>query len=290
MSKPLVFDGYCGLGGWTEGFLAEGWRAIGIDIERHNYGSGGYPGELILQDMRTMHGSQMKDADCLVFSPPCQEFSYMAMPWTRAKQIAAALRDEVLFPDGYTGSRTVRELRELFDTCFRIQREASEAAGRYIPMVVENVKGAQPWVGKAKAHYGSFYLWGDVEMVGNRIVAGPLAFAGQTVSAGQATKNAGGSWFAITHNTESGVGQNPDGLKVPGIDLHDVGFNVAAAQRYREGVKDRDTDGNVRDHPSAFGWKSPRTSSRSNSRKAASAMIAKIPFALASVIAPADKP
>jgi hypothetical protein len=28
--------------------------------------------------------------------------------------------------------------------------------------VIENVKGAQPWVGRAKWHYGSFYLWGDV--------------------------------------------------------------------------------------------------------------------------------
>ena len=49
--KPLVIDGYCGLGGWTEGFLAEGWECVGIDIERHDYGSGGYPGHLILQDM-----------------------------------------------------------------------------------------------------------------------------------------------------------------------------------------------------------------------------------------------
>jgi hypothetical protein len=44
----------------------------------------------------------------------------------------------------------------------RIQREASEAAGRYIPLVVENVRGAQPWVGRARWKFGSFYLWGDV--------------------------------------------------------------------------------------------------------------------------------
>jgi hypothetical protein len=51
---------------------------------------------------------------------------------------------------------------ELFNAQFRIQREASEAAGRHIPMVVENVRGAQKWVGRAAWHYGSFYLWGDV--------------------------------------------------------------------------------------------------------------------------------
>ena len=63
-------------------------------------------------------------------------------------------------PRWHTGSRTVVELTALFDACFRIQREACEAAGRHIPMVVENVKGAQPWVGKARANFGSFYFLG----------------------------------------------------------------------------------------------------------------------------------
>ena len=40
-----------------------------------------------------------------------------------------------------------------------------------------------------------------------------------------------------------------------------------------------------RDHPAAFGWKTPRTSSHSPLRKAASAMIAKIPLVLARHIA-----
>ena len=30
-------------GGSAEGFLAEGYRVIGFDIERHDYGTGGYP-------------------------------------------------------------------------------------------------------------------------------------------------------------------------------------------------------------------------------------------------------
>jgi len=28
--------------------------------------------------------------------------------------------------------------------------------------VVENVRGAEPWVGRAKWRFGSYYLWGDV--------------------------------------------------------------------------------------------------------------------------------
>lgn len=105
----------------------------------------------------------------------------MAMPWTRAKKIAEEYR---------TGVRDVKKLTELFDACFRIQREAisatvkncrnCDATGitrgccrcevcdgrgvtkRYIPMVVENVRGARPWVGRSAWNFGSFHLWGDV--------------------------------------------------------------------------------------------------------------------------------
>ena len=41
---PLCIDLYCGLGGWAEGFLAEGYRVVGFDIEAHDYGVGGDPG------------------------------------------------------------------------------------------------------------------------------------------------------------------------------------------------------------------------------------------------------
>jgi hypothetical protein len=86
-----------------------------------------------------------------------------------------------------------------------------------------------------------------------------------------------------------------DAIKVPGMNWSDrsrpaQGFNTIAAQRYREGVKLKDQDGYDRDHPQAFGWKAPRTSSRSDSRKAASAMIAKIPYPLAVHIARCFKP
>lgn len=43
MSRPLCVDLFCGLGGWTEGFLAEGYDVIGFDIERHQYGEHQYP-------------------------------------------------------------------------------------------------------------------------------------------------------------------------------------------------------------------------------------------------------
>lgn len=155
LSCALAIDLFCGLGGWASGLLAEGYDVIGFDIERHQYGEHRYPAQLVIQDVRTLHGSQFKSADLIVASPPCQAFSYMAMPWSLAKAKAAAIRAD-------TSGKMLTDLTALFDACFRIQAQASLAAGRHIPMVVENVRGAQPWVGRARWSFGSYFLWGDV--------------------------------------------------------------------------------------------------------------------------------
>jgi site-specific DNA-cytosine methylase len=157
IKQPMVFDLFCGLGGWSEAFLAEGYRCVGFDIEAHDYGNGGYPGELVLRDVRSISGAELVKLygvpACIVASPPCQEFSYMAMPWSKAKEKMAKILAD---------SAEQKRLTDLFNQCFRIQREVSKAAGYYVPMVVENVRGAQRWVGKARWNFGSFYLWGDV--------------------------------------------------------------------------------------------------------------------------------
>lgn len=261
--KPLAIDLYAGLGGWAEGLLAEGWRVVGFDIERHDYGRGGYPGELVLQDVLTLDGRQFGDASLIVASPPCQEFSYMAMPWTRGKQIAAALRGRGEFPDGYTGSRNVAELKALFDACFRLQREASIARGEHISTVIENVKGAEAWVGRAKWHFGSFYLWGDVPALMPRAMTRAMKRNPDGTDHGQ------GSWFAVDDSKQRGA-------KVTGFRFDGSGRSFQSASV--EGVKQGGSgaawfDGEI----SSMG-------SRSNSRKAASAEIAKIPLALASWI------
>lgn len=281
MTAPLAVDLFCGLGGWTEGLLAAGFDVVGFDVERHVYGPEGahrYPAQLVLQDVRTIHGSQFRHAALIVASPPCQEFSYMAMPFGRGKRIARALRGEDVFPEPYTGSRTIAELTALFDACFRIQREACEAAGRHIPMVVENVCGAQPWVGPAKWRYGSFYLWGDVPalmpMTAKAIKVATMgagwyppshpkhvkgrSFNTHAARATKGIKNTGGSWFSEGARVGSVTRRDPrdDGVKQGGDRFGDTSTGALASM-----------------------------SSKSTARKAASARIAKIPFVLAEFIA-----
>ena len=270
MAKPVAIDLFCGLGGWTKGFLAEGYEVIGFDIEHKP----SYPGHYIEMDVAKLCGYDLRAVNpaVIVASPPCQAYSYRAMPWKRAKALPP--------PDN-----------ALFDACFRIARECG------VPLVVENVKGAQPWVGRAKWHFGSFYLWGDVPalmpLTGHKKVNGfnfhqhektgkpggsfqSAAVAGIKSAAqspgkiwserpadsqwsrthGLGIKNAGGSWFNQAHNTESGTGQNP----------------VSGIKQGREWWYDPESL--TRKH-----------SSKSPGRKAASAAIAEIPFDLSNWIA-----
>ena len=244
--RPLAIDLFCGAFGWASGLVAEGWRVVGFDIEHQPYHKP-IPEhcQLVLQDVLTLHGSQFKDAALIVASPPCHEYSYMAMPWSRAKAIAAEYR---------SGVRDVKQLTALFDACFRLQAEAIEAAGHFIPLVVENVRGAIPWVGRSRWNYGSFHLWGDVPALM------PMT---------KAVKATGQDWNRFKECGEVSPDwkfqgtNNPDGRKQPGLSgLRNNGKGDAWFQ----------------DGAATFG-------SKSSKRKAASAMIARIPLPLAQHIA-----
>lgn len=283
---PLAVDLCAGLGGWTDGLLAEGYDVVGYDIERHKYGSHQYPAQLVLQDILTLDGRQFRGkVSLIVASPPCQKYSYMAMPWKRAKALAAWYRD----PEH---PERIVELNALFDACVRIGREAE------CPIVIENVCGAQPWVGRSRWAYGSFHLFGDVPALMpitfrmfNKIESPHLWLRDPKRAGGKYApnytktdmsvgcdehddccqgpckhrefKNSGGSWFNVAHNTTSGKGQNPVGRPL-GDETKGCGGTWFGANR----------DGHGR-----------TTSPGSNARKAASARIAKIPFALSSWIA-----
>lgn len=134
--KPLALDLCCGLGGWTQGLRASGWDVIGFDIKAQEK----YFGKLILCDVREIRGYGYSEISLVVASPPCQEFSYRHLPFGRIKNLPP--------PD-----------KSIWRACERIARECSA------PLILENVKGAEKFMGKAKAHYGSYYLWGDVPVL-----------------------------------------------------------------------------------------------------------------------------
>lgn len=274
MDRPLAIDLCTGLHGWVEGLVSEGWRVRGYDIE-DMCAQFGEPRdeniELVLRNVLEMHGSEIADADLIVASPPCTEYSYMAMPWKRAKQIARALRGEDEFPEPYRGSRTVEQLNAIFDACFRLQREASEAAGRHIPMVVENVRGAIPWVGNAAANYGSFYLWGDVPALMPR----PAKDAAKVPSF---RFDGSGKSFqsASVRRTDVGKGAR--------FTSRDCGVERVHGVNQETGRK---IGGDWFSDPTST---CRRHGSKSKARKQASALIAKIPLALSSHIARVYKP
>ena len=144
MERPLCIDLFCGLFGWGEAFAAEGWDVIGFDIVDMCRELGRPKPEhcqLVLQDVRTMVGFPFRRRrGMVVASSPCPEFSRHQMPWTKRRNPPP--------PD-----------LSLTEAAFRIAHEAG------FPIVLENVRAAQQWLGPARAHYGSRYLWGDVPLI-----------------------------------------------------------------------------------------------------------------------------
>jgi hypothetical protein len=331
MTRPLCIELFCGSFGWSAGWLELGGRAIGFDIEHlPHHGSVPAGASLVIQDVLTLAGSQFSEADLILASPPCTQYSYLAMPWSRStsehSQAAKALRRKW---------ETEGADNRLFDACFRIQREAIEATkqdchhcdrtgkfpngnkcyccngtgrrgGHHIPLIVENVRGAQEWVGPAKANYGSFYLWSaDVDMVGNRIVIGGASFSSPMIGAPSrgAEKTAGGSWFRERNGEpQPSIRHEDRGRK--GIGCGETPADGSGATSWfgktrcdpRDVRRDEDGDFAVRGTKIGGDWFSDPNStcrkhgSRSNARKAASAHIAKIPLALSQFIARSFKP
>jgi hypothetical protein len=129
---PLMLDLFCGTAGASRAFKAAGWDVVTVDNDPAHRPD-------VLADLAAWSWGGPRP-DLVWASPPCQEFSRTAMPWTRAKhppEPSMALVEAAL--------RIVRECRP-----------------RY--WVLENVRGAVPYLapllGPPRVVAGPFRLWG----------------------------------------------------------------------------------------------------------------------------------
>ena len=141
-----IIDLYCGLGGWAKGLIDAGHRITGYDIVDF---SKEYPGSFVQCDLLT-YSKFPEQIDVIVASPPCTEFSKASFPksWTSVKKYPLDI-DKGL---------------KLFNRVYEIMQFVNH---KYF--IIENVRGAQKFVGKAREHKGSRYLWGnypDFELYG----------------------------------------------------------------------------------------------------------------------------
>jgi hypothetical protein len=152
--KPLAIDLFCGLGGWAEGFLQEGYRVIGFDNDPRF--AKVYPGEFVLADVRTLDGKRFRDARVIVASPPCTKYAPWAMPPTWHTRET---------PDS-----------SCVDAVWRIRQVAG------VPTVLENVRGAVRWLGKPVARRGASVSLGRRAAHPERVVRRKRKVAAESVS------------------------------------------------------------------------------------------------------------
>jgi hypothetical protein len=103
-----------------------GW--IGYDVKDFGFRP------LVLQDVRTVDGRRFRRAELIFATPPCGSFSTV-----NRKADGSGL--------------------DVVQACFRIGREAG------VPFILENVAGAQRWLGSSTAHRGPWHFWGDVGLL-----------------------------------------------------------------------------------------------------------------------------
>ena len=140
----MALDLYCGIweGGWANGLVKAGWDVIGVDIEDQ----GGYAGHKIVADVLEIAKDVEKwfpalKFDLVVASPPCQEFSVSSQPFKRSRE-KFNLQNP---PD-----------RRLWDAAVKIAKDLKA------PLILENVRGAEKFMGKRTWNYGSYYFWGEM--------------------------------------------------------------------------------------------------------------------------------
>jgi hypothetical protein len=152
-----MLDLFCGRLGWSKAFLARGWEVTAVDLVRPpEIPDGVMFFQTNVLDWSAADGSKF---DFICASPPCENFSVFGMkhfhpnpPWPH-----------------------------LGITLFNHTRDICEASG--VRYVIENVRAAQQFIGRASHHCGPFYLWGSgvPPLLHKGIVKGTRITPGNTV-------------------------------------------------------------------------------------------------------------
>jgi hypothetical protein len=132
-----MLDLCSGLGGASQAMRRRGWDVVTLDNDPC-FGCD------ITADLTTWswHGPR---PDLVWISPPCTEFSRESMPWCKTGAV----------PD----LSLVRAARRIVAAC----------TPRY--WVLENVRGAVPYLGPPREIHGPFYLWGYFPSLGRPVLA-----------------------------------------------------------------------------------------------------------------------
>lgn len=133
-----LLDLFSGRWGWSRAFASRGWQCHGYDLVAPAKTPAGcifYQTDVL--DIRLPF---ICDYDFIVASSPCEEFS---------KTTKGGM--SCFYPNAPYPAMGIK--------LFNHTRELCEASG--VPYVMENVRGAEQWIGNAKHHCGPFYLWGS---------------------------------------------------------------------------------------------------------------------------------
>lgn len=129
---PTMLDLCCGLGGASQAMRARDWYVVRLDIE-HRF----HPD--IVADIRKPLPLRPFPVTLLWMSPPCMEFARESLPWCRTGRP----------PD-----------LSLIQACLALP-------GIWQPRwwILENVRGAVPYLGPYQQRFGPIYLWGHFPLI-----------------------------------------------------------------------------------------------------------------------------
>lgn len=129
-----LLDLFCGRWGWSKAFANRGWECVGVDLTIPPdipKGCAFEQGDIMLLE------HVWSDFDFICASSPCEQFSVHGMKHFHPNPAYPTLGIQ------------------LFEHTKRICEESG------VPYVMENVAGAEKFIGQAVNHAGSFYLWGS---------------------------------------------------------------------------------------------------------------------------------